>query len=368
MHHDRQGLGMADWSIWRALEEWRSKRHELDPIFAYAGINASLESQVNRICVDLKRTAPTPPLVTGDPSRDGEELARYHEGYYRHYDEALYKAEGLLRQPWVPEAAPQAQAIEQEIKRLRQQMRSSPGRNPGFAELEQMLQHYVNLDSPQFPVDKAVLQERQNQLIDVAGFPLLVQHALTDPYNDQIPPLMSGEFKQLLLEKTTAYLATPWLQTKVVTHWYITLALDAALGHKKRDATDDQRIRSQLKRRWPSLSILLPDFQHADQLWYLLLICLSLFAMFSEFWWGAGALMLWLYLSLGAHRRERKHIEQRREHLIERAQTMKKVRDRFVHGQISTDKLAFMFRQLDEHGEYFDPMAFDLLHLHNQDA
>ncbi|WP_028453427.1 hypothetical protein [Chitinilyticum aquatile] len=358
---------MADWSIWRALEEWRSKRHELDPIFAYAGINSGLESLVNRICVDLKRTAPTPPLVSGDPSRDGEELARYHEGYYRHFDEALYKTEGLLRQPWVPEAAPQVEAIQQEILRLRQHMREHPGKNPGFGELEQLLLHYVNLDNPRFPVDKAMLQERRDQLIDIAGFPLLVQHALTDPYNDQIPPLISADFRQMLVDKTAAYLATPWLQTKVVTHWYITLALDAALVSKKRDATDDQRIRSQLKRRWPSLSVILPDFQHADQLWYLLLICLSLFAMFTETWWAAGGLMFWLYLSLGAHRRERKHIEIRREHLIERAQTMKKVRDRFASGQISLSKLGFMFRQLDEHGEYFDAVTFDLLHLHPQD-
>ncbi|WP_028456339.1 hypothetical protein [Chitinilyticum litopenaei] len=359
---------MADWSIWRALEEWRSKRHELDPIFARAGIAPELETMVNRVCVDLKRTPPTAPLVSGDPSRDGQELSRYHEGYYRHYDEPLYKVESLLRQPWVPEAAPQAALIQQEVARLRQQMKANPGKNPGFGTLEQLLQHYVLLDSPQHPVDAAVLQERRNQLIDLAGYPLLVQHALSDPYNDQVPPLASAEFRRQLAQKMEEYSATPWLHCRVVTNWYVTLALDAALSSKKRDAEDDVRIRVQLRRRWPSLSVLLPKFEQADQIWYLLLICGALFAIFTEIWWLAVALIIWLNLSLGGHRRERKLIERRRAHLVERAQVMKKVRDRFVQGQTSLEKLTFTLRQLDEHDEYFDPVVYTLLHLHQHEV
>ncbi|MBE9609861.1 hypothetical protein [Chitinilyticum piscinae] len=359
---------MADWSIWNALEEWRSRRHELDAVFAYAGINNNLETQVNRICVDLKRQPPTPPLVTGDPSRDGVELARYYEGYYRHFDDSLEKAESLLRQPWVPEAESLAQVIHAEISRLRAKLRSEPGRNPGFAELEQLLQHYIRLDSPGHPVEQGILQDRRNTLIDTGGFPLLVQHSLASPYSEQIPPLTSDAFKALLAEKANTYLATPWLQTRLITGWYITLALDQAISHKKRDALDDARLRAHLKRRWPSLSLLLPHFDHADQIWYLALVIMSLLAFFSEHWLIGGLLMGWLYLSLLAHRRERIFIETRREHLAERAKAMKKVRDRFVQSQLPNDKLSFLVRQFDEHGEYFDPSIFELIRLYQLES
>src|SRR5690606_33932446 len=105
----------GDWSLWRALEEWRNKRHELEPLFATAGVPGEIEAMVNRVVVDLKRAPPTPPLVSGDKQRDAEELNRYHEGYFRHYDDSFYKVEAMLALPWVPEMQPLAEAIREEL-------------------------------------------------------------------------------------------------------------------------------------------------------------------------------------------------------------------------------------------------------------
>jgi len=77
---------MADWSVWKALEDWRNKRHELDPIFAKAGLAPEIETMVNRICVDLRRQTPTPPLLTGNEARDKEVFAMFHEAYARQFE------------------------------------------------------------------------------------------------------------------------------------------------------------------------------------------------------------------------------------------------------------------------------------------
>ena len=118
---------MADWSIWKALEEWRNRWHELAPIFACTGIAPEVESAVNLVCVNLKRQPPTPPLLTGDKMRDDEEFGRYYAGVYRHFDDSFQRAENLLRLPWVPEAAPAAEKVRTEIQRLRQVLHAELG-------------------------------------------------------------------------------------------------------------------------------------------------------------------------------------------------------------------------------------------------
>lgn len=359
---------MADWSIWQALEEWRNKRHELDPVFARAGVAPELDSMANRIGLDLRRSPPTRPLLSGDKARDEEEIGRYNEAYFRHYDEPLDKVEGLLRRPWVPEAGPIADLVRQEVARLRGLMREQPGTHPQFDALDVLLQHYLRLDHPALMIDPEVLSARRRLLIDVAGYPLQVQNALKDPYNDSVPPLSSSLFREQLHEKMAAYLAETWLHSRVITHWYISLALDAALARKKRDATDDSRIASMMKRRWPALSVLTPGFDQADQIWYLLLTLIAICCLFFEFWWVAGGLIFWLYLSVGGHQRERKEIEARRGQLAARATSMKNTRDRFAHNQITLERLVPQLRQLDEHGEYFDDTVFALLNLHQQEA
>ena len=359
---------MADWSIWQALEEWRNKRHELDPVFARAGVAPELDSMANRIALDLRRSPPTRPLLSGDKSHDEAELGRYNAAYFRHYDGPLDEVETLLRRPWVPEAGPIADLVRQEVARLRGLLREHPGTHPQFDELDALLQHYLRLDHPALMLNPDVLTARRRLLIDVAGYPLQVQKALKDPYNDSVPPISSQQFHDSLHEKMAEYLATTWLHSRVITHWYISLALDSALARKKRDATDDSRIASAMKRRWPTLSVMLPGFDQADQIWYLLLTLIAICCLFLEFWWVAGGLIFWLYLSVGGHQRERKEIEARRGQLVARATSMKNARDRFVQNQVTLERLAFQLRQLDEQGEYFDDTVFALLNLHQQEA
>ncbi|WP_035060089.1 hypothetical protein [Andreprevotia chitinilytica] len=344
------------------------KKHELEPVFARAGLSSDLETLANRIAVDMRRSPPTPPLVSGDEHRDREELKRYREGYYRHYDEPLYKVETMLTHAWVPEAAPIAAEIKAEVARIRDTLRTNPGRVPDFDPLEALMGHYVRLDHPKYPIPESVLTERRNVLADVAGYPLLVQHAMSEPFNDSIPPLTSEDFHVELGERLQAYLETPWLHCQVVTRWFVTLVLDAALACKKRDAADENRIIAMLSHRWPTLSLWLPGFEYADQIWYLLIICITIGALFMEWWPLAIPLMVWLVLSKGAHRRERKLIERKREQIAARALTMKRVRDRFAAGQTSLEKLSYQLRQLDEQGEYFGDPVYQALKLHHHEA
>jgi hypothetical protein len=120
---------MADWSIWKALEEWRNRRHELVPVFAQAGVSSDVESAINMVCVNLKRQPPTPPLVSGDKTRDEDTLNMFHGGVFRHFDESFFRAESLLQLPWVPEMALLADRIRGEITRLRQVLLEHPGKN-----------------------------------------------------------------------------------------------------------------------------------------------------------------------------------------------------------------------------------------------
>ena len=359
---------MAEWSVWKALEDWRGRKHELDPLFATAGIAPELDSMVTRVLVDLRRAPPTAPLVSGDKSRDDDETGRFQDAYYRYYDDSLYKAESLLQHAWVPEAAPVAKEVLDEIGRMRLLMKENPGKVPDFARLEQLLRHYVRLDHPQHLVPEGVLAERRRALVDVAGYPLLVQHAASQSFSEMVPPLVTSEFRQQLQERIQVYLQTPWLHTRLVSQWFVTTVLDAALARKKRDATEDARILASLSHRWPTLSVWIPDFEQADQVWYLLLIIVTISALFMEWWWVAVPMIIWLHLSLAAFRRERKEVEQRRAQIVARAVTMKKVRDRFATNQTTPEKLAFQLRQLDERGEYFDDNVYALLRLHQHEA
>lgn len=359
---------MADWSIWKALEEWRNRRHELDPIFAKAGIAPEVESAVNMVCVNLRRQPPTPPLLTGEKTRDDEEFGRYHEGYYRHFDDSFLRAESLLRLTWVPEAAPVADQVRTEIARLRQVLRDRPGRNPGFDQLEKLLRHYVDLDMPDMPKLADLLIQRRKQMIEVAGYPLLVQHALADPYSDAVPPMTSDAFRQELFSRMRQYRDVSWLHNRVISNAYVVLALDSMHACKKRDALDDTRVARLLSRRWPTLSVLMPGFEQADQLWYLLLIVIAVVCIFAELWLLVLPIIVWLNLSIGAHRREKKEIEACREQLVAEVQNIKRTRDRFAANQISLEKLAFQLRQIDEGGEYFDDIVYELTALHQHDA
>lgn len=359
---------MADWSIWKALEEWRSRRHELDPIFAKAGIAPEVESAVNMVCVNLRRQTPTPPLMTGDKTRDDEEFGRYHEGYYRHFDDSLLRAESLLRLQWVPETAPVADRIRAEISRVRQVLRTHPGRNPGYENLEKLLRQYVDLDHPDMLQITELLTLRRKQLVEVAGYPLLVQYAMSDPYSDSVPPIYSDAFRQELFKRMRIYKETPWLHNRVITNAYVVLALDSFYACKKRDVQDDSRVAQALNHRWPTLSVLLPGFDQADQIWYLMLTLVAVTAIFMEIWWVALPVIIWLNLSIGAHRREKKGIQALREQLLARVHSVKRTRDRFAAGHLTLEKLAFQWQQLDEENLYFDEIVHDLAGLHQHEG
>ncbi|MBM3116712.1 hypothetical protein [Jeongeupia naejangsanensis] len=359
---------MTDWTIWQALEDWRSRRRELEPVFAQAGIAPELESQVNRILVDLRRQPPTPPLVSGDKQRDEDERARFHAAFMRHYDESLFKAEALVRLPWVPEAAPIGNAVLAEVERLRTALSNNPGQTPDFGDFEALLGHYLRLDHPQLTVAPELLAERRRQIADIAGWPLLVQRSAAQPFNEVVPPIGTEAFREAFYAQLDLYLAAPWLHCKIVSQWYATLALDAVLVRKKREAGDDSFVASTFKHRWPSLSVLFPQLEMADQLWYLALILAAIVALFSEHWLVALPLVLWLNLSVGAHRRQRRRIEQRREELVAQAQMLKKVRDRFAAGMSTPDKLAHQLRQLDPGGETFGEPFYALLRLQSRNG
>lgn len=359
---------MADWSIWKALEEWRNRRHELDPLFARAGIAPEIESAVNMVCVNLRRQTPTSPLVTGDKHRDEEEFGRYYQAYARHFDDSFQRAEALLRLPWVPEAAPFADQVRAEIARLRQQLREHPGRNPGCDVLERMLQQYAALDFPNIPQLGETLAQRRRQLTDIAGYPLLVQHAATEPGGDGVPPLSSDAFRQTLSERLGLYLDTPWLHSRVITHAYMVMALDSACAANKSDALDEARLGAMIKHRWPALSVVFPAWEHADQIWYLLLAILAIGSLLLEMWWVTLPLVIWLNLSIGAHRRERKQAEAHRAQLIRQYQGLKRLRDRFAAGQTGLEKLVFQLRQSSEWQEYFDETVYHLAMLHQHEA
>ena len=359
---------MADWSIWKALEEWRNRRHELDPLFARAGVAPEIESAVNLVCVNLRRQTPTPPLVTGDKYRDEEEFGRFYQGYFRHFDDGFQRAETLLRLPWVPEAAPIAEQIHSEIAMLRQRLQENPGRNPGCGRLEVLLQQYASLNFSDLPQLADVLAQRKRELIDIAGYPLLVQHASADPAGNAMAPVSSAAFQQALAEKLNQYLNTPWLHNRVLSHAYMQMSMDSACSRSKSDVQDDTRLQSAVGHRWPTLSILLPGREHVDQLWYLLLAIFAITAVFLEMWWVAMPLIVWLNFSIGAHRRERQQIDAYRAELLRRYQGLKRLRDRFSAGQLSLESLVFQLRQSAEWQEYFDELVYELPLLHQHEA
>lgn len=359
---------MAEWSVWKALEEWRNRRHELAPLFAMVGIAPEVASAVNLVCVNLHRQTPTPPLLTGEKTRDEEEFGRFYEGYYRHFDDSFSRAESLLRYAWVPEAKPLAEKIRAEINHLRQVLREHPGRNPGCDKLEKLLQQYVALDFSDAPQLADVLAQRRRQLTEVAGYPLLVQHALVDSSNHSVPPLASVAFRQALFDRMRVYQKTPWLHNRILTNAYVLLALDSAFAGKKRDALSDARLAERLQHRWPTLSILFSDWEQVDQLWYLALTVLALCALFLEVWWAALLIIIWLNLSIGMHRRERKEIEAMRAQLAERLRLMKRMRDRFSAGLVMLEQLVFQLRQIEDAQECFDDIVFELADIHQHEA
>lgn len=359
---------MAAWSVWKALEDWRNKRHELDPIFAKAGFAPEIESMINRICVDLRRQAPTPPLISGDEMRDREVLAMYHEAFARQYSEGLYQTEAMLQVPWVPEAAPIAEAIRVEIARVRHALKEHPARNPGVEELEKLLRHYVKLDHPVLAVAESVLAVRRQEMAEIMAYPLMVQHAASESLSNRVPSLARPDFQREFARHVQMYQQTPWLQNRVVTHSYVTLALDSALARKRHEVLDDATLAQQLPRRWPAPSVLFPGMEQIDQIWYLLLGLVCLGSLLLEWWLLAVPVMIWLYVSMGAHKREKIRLEALRNQMASYLRAIKQVRDRFVANQTSLEKLAFQLRQLDERGEVFGEEVYALLTLHQHEG
>src|SRR5690606_14763752 len=131
-----------------------------------------------------------------------------HEGYFRHYDDSFYKVEAMLALPWVPEMQPLAEAIREELAALRARLREEPGQKPDFGRLEALLHHYQKLDHPELPLPEGLLEGRRRTLTDIAGYPLLVQHALKDPYSDEVPPLTSDAFREEFTAKAQSYIDT----------------------------------------------------------------------------------------------------------------------------------------------------------------
>ena len=87
-----------------------------------------------------------------------------------------------------------------------------------------------------------------------------------------------------------------------------------------------------------------------------------------EWWLLAVPIVIWMYLSMGAHRREKQRISELREQMLSYVRAIKLEHDRFVANQTSLEKLAFQLRQLDEKGEVFQEDVFPLLSMHQHEA
>ncbi|PHV10226.1 hypothetical protein [Chitinimonas sp. BJB300] len=333
------------WDVWRELDDLRQRHKELGAMFARIGVAPEFAQMANNLRLDLQRKPPTTPLATGERDKDAQAQEDYKRAFASHYEEVFFKVESFLRMPWPEETKFLVPGILHETENLRRALVRNPLVSPPLEKLDELIEEYSHLDNMDERLDRAAIEARRLQLIDVLGFPLMVRRQLAHPEWDLLPPLASDDYRQLLASKIGIYRQTDWLISKLFDKWYVALEFDAIWARLKRDANDRERIISQLKLNWPKLGNWAPDFPHADLVWYLLLVLGCVIALFTEWWWTAGALLIWLQLSVIIEKHHAQLVNKRRQALLLECGRFKRIRDQISSGKFDP---SLVLRQLKQ--------------------
>ncbi|SFZ78991.1 hypothetical protein [Chitinimonas taiwanensis] len=335
------------WDIWKELDELRQRHKELGPMFARIGVAPEFAQMANNLRLDLQRRPPSPPLATGERDKDAQAQEDYKRAFASHYEEVFFKVESFLRMPWPPEAQFLVPAILEETENLRRQLVKNPLVPPVLEKLDGFIEQYSNLDSMDGRLDRAAIEARKAELIDVLGFPLMVRRQLAHPEWELLPPLASDDYRQLLATRIGNYRQTAWLESRLYDKWYVALEFDAIWARLKRDANDRERIISQLKLNWPKLGNWAPDFPNADLVWYLLLVLACVISLFAEWWWPAAGLLLWLQLSVIIERHHVQLVNKRRQALLLECGRFKRIRDQISSGKFDPNQVLRQLKQFN---------------------
>ncbi|QDQ27954.1 hypothetical protein FNU76_17285 [Chitinimonas arctica] len=335
------------WDVWKELDEWRQRYKELSPLFAKVGVAPDFTQTINLLRLDLQRRPPASPLNTGERDKDAQAQEEYKRAFTSHYEDIFFKVESALRMPWPPEAQYLVPPILEELENLRRALVKNPLVSPPMEKLDVLIEEYADLDKMDERLDRSTIAARRAELIDVLGFPLIVRRQLAHPEWELLPPLASDSYRQLLSTKMEQYRGTPWLQTKLFDKWFIALEFDAIWASLKRDANDRERIISQLKLNWPKLGNWAPDFPHADLVWYLLLVLISVIALFAEWWWTAAGLIIWLQLSVIIEKHHAQLVIKRRQALLLECGRFKRIRDQISSGKFDPSTVLRQLKQFN---------------------
>ncbi|MBV1777407.1 hypothetical protein KSF73_16925 [Burkholderiaceae bacterium DAT-1] len=335
----------ATWDVWKELEEMRVRHKELASIFALIGISPELSTLANNLRLDLQRKPPSAPLSTGDRDKDSQLVEEFKRNFVAHYEEIFFKVESVLRMPWPPEVKFAVPTILEEVEAQRRFMAKNPGAAPILERLDLLVSQYFDLNTQDERLDRSAIEARKGEIINILGFPLKVRRQLAHPEWELLPPLASDAYQQMLVEKMQQYRDNDWLQTKLYDKWFIALEFDAIWARLKRDANDRDRIISQLKLNWPKLGNWAPDFPNADLVWYLLLVLLCVVALYMEYWWAAGALLIWLQLSVLIEKHHVQLVNKRRQALLLECGRFKRIRDQISSGRFDASQVLRQLKQ-----------------------
>lgn len=335
------------WDIWKELDELRQRHKELGPMFARIGIAPEFAQMANSLRLELQRRPPTPPLATGERDKDAQAQEDYQRAFSSHYEDLFFKVESFLRMPWPVEAQFLVPGILEETENLRRTLAKNPLVSPPLEKLDALIDGYADMDHMDGRLDRAAIDMRKVQLTNVLGFPLMVRRQLAHPEWELLPHLASDDYRQLLANKIEEYRDAGWLQSKLYDKWYVALEFDAIWARLKRDANDRERIISQLKLNWPKLGNWAPDFPHADLVWYLLMVLVCVIALFAEWWWTAGGLLVWLQLSVIIEKHHAQLVNKRRQALLLECGRFKRIRDQISSGKFDPSQVLRQLKQFN---------------------
>lgn len=335
------------WDIWKEIDELRQRYKELAPMFARIGIAPDFVQSANSLRLELQRRPPTAPLVTGERDKDAQAQEEYKKAFASHYEELFFKVESFLRLPWPPETQYLVPPILEEMDLQQRTLAKNPLVSPPLEKLDQMIEQYAHLEQLDDRLDRAAIEVRRQQLIDILGFPLIVRRQLAHPEWELLPHLASDGYQQLLNARIQTYRDVDWLHSKLFDKWYVALEFDAIWARLKRDANDRERIISQLKLNWPKLGNWAPDFPHADLVWYLLLVLLCVGALIAEWWWTAGGLLIWLQLSVIIEKHHAQLVIKRRQALLLECGRFKRIRDQISSGKFDASQVLRQLKQFN---------------------
>ncbi len=321
------------WDVWKELDDLRQGHKELTHIFARVGLSIEIAQMSNSLRLDLQRRPPAAPLMTGERDKDAQLVEEHKRLFQSHYEEIFFKIESFLHMPWLNEAAPMAAEVRTELEAQRRFLAKQPLTPPILDRLDELIVRYSSLEAMSDRIDKGPIEERRQLLIDVLGFPLTVKRQLAHPEWDLMPPLASDGYQQMLSSKMATYRQTDWLHNRLYDKWFVALEFDAIWARLKRDANDRQRIIGQLKLNWPKLGNWVPEFPHADLVWYLLLVLSTVVALFVEWWWTAAGLLVWLQLSVIVEKHHAQLVNKRRQALLLECGRFKRLRDQIATGK-----------------------------------